>query len=73
MTTLLHQVVERLRTLPDEEQDHHAARILEQLERYEALREDIREGERDVECGDTVPFDAEDIIRRGHERRATRS
>lgn len=73
MTDLLHKAIERLQDLPADEQDRHAARILKQLENAEALREDIRRGERDIERGDVLPFDAEHIIRRGEERLSARN
>lgn len=69
MTQLLERAVEHLQALPTDEQDRLRARILDHLEKHEALRSAIAEGNQDIAEGDVFPFDAEDIIRRGRERR----
>ncbi|MEM9996389.1 MAG: type II toxin-antitoxin system ParD family antitoxin [Bacteroidota bacterium] len=71
MTDLLKTAVYRLEELPAEEQDRQAAAILDWVERYQALRGALAEGLRDIDAGRVVPFDAEDIIRRGEIQRAS--
>lgn len=62
----------KLNSLPEDKRERWAALLLDRLERLESLREEIREGDEDIERGDVAPFDAEDIIRRGEARYAAR-
>lgn len=66
-TKKLSAIFEDLSRLPAEEQDRYAELIGEL--KLADLRSAIREG---LESGDPVPFDAEDIVRRGRERLAAR-
>ena len=67
MTEKLQAEFDRLSQLPAVEQDRFAE-LIRDLQLQE-LRKAIREG---IESGEPVPFDAEDIIRRGRERLAAR-
>ena len=75
MTTLMKTLIERLREIPEEEQDKYAATFLEELEedqrweelfahtteeQWETLVEEVRE---DVEEKKTVPLDQFLLIR----------
>ena len=62
----------KLNSLPEERRERWAGLLLERLEHLDALRDEIRKGDEDIERGDVVPFDAEDIIRRGEARYAAR-
>ena len=65
MTEKLQAEFDQLSQLSDVEQDRFAE-LIRHLKLQE-LRNAIREG---LESGEPVPFDAEDIIRRGRERLA---
>ncbi len=70
--TNVEALTRKLQSLPEEKREHWAALLLDRLERLEALREEIRKGDEEIERGEVVPFDAEDIIRRGQERLAAK-
>ena len=70
--TNVEALTRKLQSLPKEKREQWAALLLDRLEKLEALREEIRKGDEEIERGDVVPFDAEDIIRRGKERLAAR-
>lgn len=72
MTQLLRSAIYRLEALPTDEQEKVAARIHEYLTQLDQLCDLVPEGLDDVAQGDTLPFDTEDIIRRGESRKAQR-
>lgn len=72
MTKEMQATIERLRSLPETDQARVAPQINDYLTRLEHLRAMVREGLDDSARGDVVPFDAEDVIRRGAARRAAR-
>ena len=72
MTQEMQTAIERLRALPEMEQRQLAPRINEYLSKLEGMRQLVREGLDDVERGDVLRFDAEDVIRRGEGRLARR-
>ena len=67
MTPVLQATIERLKALPDAEQQHIASQINAYLTRLEHLRELVQEG---LESGRATPLDMDDIIRRGETRLA---
>lgn len=68
MTDLLQLAVRRLEALPGAEQDRQAVLLLSRLDAHEALRRDVRSGIDEADAGQTVSFDAEDVVRRGEAR-----
>ena len=62
----------KLSSYPEDKRERWAAMLLERLERLDTLREKIRKGDEDIERGDVVLFDAEDIFRRGEARYAAK-
>ena len=68
MTDLLQLAVRRLEALPGAEQDRQAVLLLSRLDAHEALRRDVRSSIDEADAGQTVSFDAEDVVRRGEAR-----
>ncbi len=73
MTQVMQSVIDRLRALPEADQERVAPHILDYLKKLDILRAAVQEGLDDIKRGDVVPFDAEDIIRRGEARLAARN
>ena len=67
MTQVLQATIERLKALPNADQEHIASPINDYLTRLEHLRELVQEG---LESGPATPLDMDDIIRRGEARLA---
>ena len=67
MTQVLQATIERLKALPDADQQHIASQSNAYLTRLEHLRELVQEG---LESGRATPLDMDDIIRRGEARLA---
>lgn len=72
MTETMQSVIRRLESIPEQDQDKFAPRIHDFVTKLERLRELVQEGLNDIENGDVLPFDADDIIRRGEARLAKR-
>ncbi len=73
MTQVMQTVIDKLQALPEDDQERVAPPILAYLAKLDTLRAMVQEGLDDIERGDVVPFDAEDIIRRGEARLAARN
>ncbi len=73
MTQVMQSVIDRLRALPEADQERVAPHILDYLKKLDILRAAVQEGLDDIKRGDVVPFEAEDIIRRGEARLAARN
>ncbi len=65
MTQVLQATIERLKALPNADQEHIASQINDYLTRLEHLRELVQEG---LESGPATPLNMDDIIRRGEAR-----
>lgn len=72
MTQTMQSVIRRLESWPEPQQERFAPQIHAFLTKLEQLRELVQEGLDEVERGDVVTFDADDIIRRGEARLAAR-
>jgi len=68
----MQSVIRRLEAMPESDQERYAPRIHDLVTKLERLRELVQEGLDDIERGDVVSFDADDIIRRGEARLAAR-
>ena len=64
MTQVMQKVIDRLRALPEADQERVAVSILAYLAKLDTLRATLQEGLDDIERGDVVPFDAESPIGR---------
>ncbi|MGP9813402.1 hypothetical protein ACTZWT_17990 [Rhodopseudomonas sp. NSM] len=64
MTSTIERAVEALEAMPDDMREHAVARLVEQAEKFRALKAAIDEGMADVAAGRVVAWDPEDMLRR---------
>ncbi|WP_157038881.1 hypothetical protein [Rhodopseudomonas palustris] len=65
---MIEKAVEALEMMPDDMREHAVARLVEQAEKFRALKASIDEGMADVEAGRVVPWDSKTFLARARER-----
>jgi hypothetical protein len=68
MSSTIEKAVEALEMMPDDMREHAVAYLVEQAEKYRALKADIQLGLDDEAAGRVRPWDFGEFLRRARER-----
>ena len=68
MTQVLQATIERLKALPNADQEHIASQINDYLTKLEELRKAVQKGLDELDGGLGTPLNMDEIIQRGQER-----
>lgn len=72
MTKLLEEAVAKIARLPQSDQDHIGRQVLQHVQKLESLCGDIDVGLHELDAGEGVQLDIEDVISAARKRRGKR-